>query len=145
MDIFQFAEKHRLKVSKDDCGDLAIQGRLSRDASISEYGEGHLAMSFLTDGRCTPRTALFNTVRKGCLAAGMTLRQEGDAEGVFVFNPHDPVQARLAIRSIKARAKRIMTPKALENLAAARARAGHLKTLSKSSATEARMGVNFDH
>jgi hypothetical protein len=112
MDIKEFAEAQRLKITKDSCGDAIIQGRLYRDANISEHDDGMLAMCFLVDGRSgTPsRQGLFNRVKKECLIAGMRLHQEGDSEAVFVFDPTDKAQSKLAIKAVRARVKRQMTP-----------------------------------
>jgi hypothetical protein len=64
-------------------------------------------MCWLTNEK---RTGLWNRTKKRCLAAGMKLHQEGDAEGIFVFDPANPAQAKLAIKSVQAKAKRQMTP-----------------------------------
>ena len=96
-----------------------IQGRLGKDANISEFSvrnpdETELAMRWLTDAK---RTDLWNATKKKCLAAGMRLHQEGDAEGIFVFDPANAMQAKLAIKSVQANAKRKMTPGSLARLA----------------------------
>jgi hypothetical protein len=92
---------------------------LGKDANISEFGvrnpdSSELAMCWLTDGR---RTGLWNATKKKCLAAGMRLHQEGDAEGIFVFDPSNPTQAKLAIKSVQAKTKRKITPESLARLA----------------------------
>lgn len=46
----------------------------------------------------------------------MMLHQDGDAEGILTFNPDIPGQARLAIKCVKAKAKRQMTPERLAAL-----------------------------
>ena len=108
--LFTFATKYRLKIATDSSGDTCIPCQLSKDANIGEYGDRELAICWITDGKKAARTGLWNRTKVKCLAAGMTLSQEGDAEGVFVFDPADPVQAKLAIKSVKARVKRQMTP-----------------------------------
>ena len=69
-------------------------------------------MCWLPDGEKTARSGLWNHTKVKCLAAGMTLHQDGDAEGIFVFDPADPGQTKLAIKCVKAKAKakRQMTP-----------------------------------
>jgi hypothetical protein len=56
----------------------------------------------------------------------MTLRQNGDAEGAFSFDPGNPVQAKLAIRIAGVKAKRQVSPeqraRTAKMLAAARQR-----------------------
>ena len=90
-----------------------------KDANISEFSvrnpdETELAMSWLTDAR---RTGLWNVTKKKCLAAGMRLHQEGDAEGIFVFDPSKQMQAKLAMKSVQAKTKRKITPESLVRLA----------------------------
>jgi ribosomal protein S5 len=46
----------------------------------------------------------------------MRFDQEGDAEGIFVFGPGDPMQAKLAIKSVQAKAKRKMALVSLARL-----------------------------
>ena len=93
---------------------------MGKDANISEFNDvrnpdsQELAMCWLTDGR---RTGLWNATKKKCLAAGMRLHQEGDAEGIFTFDPSNPIQAKIAIRSVHAKVKRQMTPESLARLA----------------------------
>ena len=72
---------------------------------------------FIADGKKAPRTGLWNSFRAACVAAGMTARQTGDAEGAFSFDPEDDRQAKVAIKVIRARTKRRMTPESLERLA----------------------------
>jgi hypothetical protein len=107
-------------VADNDAGDEPIiQCRLGKDANISEFSdvrnpdESELMMRWLTDGRCT---GLSNATKKRCLAAGMRFDQEGDAEGIFVFGPGDPVQAKFAIKSVQAKAKRKMALVSLASL-----------------------------
>jgi hypothetical protein len=112
--IPEFASQHRLKLSHDGCDDPIIQGRIGKDSDVSDYGGRELAMCFLPGSK---RTGLWNRIKVTCLTAGMRLHQEGDGEGIFVFNPADPVQAKLAIKSVQARARRKMTPETLARLA----------------------------
>jgi hypothetical protein len=75
-------------------------------------------MCWLTDGKKTARTGMWNRIKAKCVAAGMMLHQDGDAEGILVFDPADPGQAKLAIKSVKAKAKRQMSPERLAALSA---------------------------
>ena len=121
MTIQDFAERYRAKVTRDACGDAIIQGRLYKDAQIGEHDDGNLcmSMSWLTK---ESRSKKFNIVKRECLAAGMTIAQEGDDEAVFVFDPGDRVQAKLAIKNIRVRVKRRMTPERAAALAASGAK-----------------------
>jgi hypothetical protein len=116
MTITEFATKHRIKVTKDECDDPVIVGRMDH-SNIYEYSDTELGVVFCTDGQKPPRTQIYNTFKAACLKAGMTLRQSGDAEGAFSFNPANPEQSKVAIKGIRARFKRKMTPEQLANLA----------------------------
>ena len=112
MTISQFAEKYRLKITRESSGDeqgdyKIIQGRLYKDANISEHDGGRLACCWLTK---ESRTAKFNSVKRECLQAGMTVAQEGDNEAIFLFDPENDLQAKLAIKSVKAKVRRQLTP-----------------------------------
>ena len=110
--IVEFAATYRLKSTREGEGEdieRVIIGRLGQ-SSIYEYSETELAVSFMTDGSKAPRTGLFNIFKAACLEAGMTPRQIGDAEGSFSFSPSDKEQAKVAIRGIKAKMKRQLSP-----------------------------------
>jgi hypothetical protein len=113
-------------LSKDDCDDLIILGRIY-ESNCYEYSvDGHtLGVMFITDGK-SPRTELWKKFKIACLSSGMTLRQEGDAEGAFSFDPANPSQAKVAIDGIRARTKRVVSPElaaaAAERFALARQR-----------------------
>ena len=123
MTLTEFADAHRLKVTKDECGDPIIRGRIF-ESNIYEYDDGVLGVIFVTDGREAPRTGLWRKFKSNALVAGMTIVQEGDAEGAFTFDPADRKQSKVAIAGVRARAKRVMTPEqaraGAERLAAAR-------------------------
>jgi hypothetical protein len=57
-----------------------------------------------------PRPHRWAAIRKKCLAADMTLRQNGDDEGALSFDPNDRKQAQLAIKVSGARPKRQLSP-----------------------------------
>ena len=116
--IEEFATRHRLKVTRDECNDPVIAGRIYQ-SNIYER-DGRLGVMFVTDGRKPPRTGLYNRFRAACLGSGMTQVQSGDGEGAFTFDPDDPAQAKVAIRGIRARVKRKVTPEQLARLATMR-------------------------
>jgi hypothetical protein len=105
--ITEFATRYRLKMTKDDRGDPVIPGRIGT-SNIYEYAHDALGVVFV--GAEPPRTNLWNKFKAACLAAGMSLRQSGDAEGAFTFDPNNREQAKVAIRGIRARAKRQVSP-----------------------------------
>jgi hypothetical protein len=123
--VQEFAKQYRLKLVRDPDGGDFIAGRLYKDAVISEHDNGMLAMCFLVDGRAgaPSRQALFNRVKKESLDAGMRIAQEGDQEAVFVFDPEKPEQSKLAIRSIRAKVKRQLSPEQVARQVAVLAKA----------------------
>jgi hypothetical protein len=94
--LIAFANKYRLKLKRDPCdGTYIIPGR---HGQIYEYSDSELAVMFilLSDQEPSPRT--WTSVRRKCVATGMTLRQDGDAEGALIFDPSDLPLAKLAIK-----------------------------------------------
>ena len=107
--IEQFAEQHRVRVTKDECGDPIIRGRVD-ESNIYEYCPTELGVAFLTSAKKSPRTLLWNKFQSACLGAGMTLRQQGDAEGCFSFDPTNETQAKIALKGIRVRFKKQLSP-----------------------------------
>src|SRR2546428_11977867 len=89
--LIGFAAKHRLRIEYDECGDPVISGRLGQ---LYEYSSSELGVMIIPSG--DPRPRLWRLIREKCLATGMTLRQNGDAEGTLSFDPTNRAQARLA-------------------------------------------------
>ena len=120
MNIRTFATEHRVKVTRDGEGEDAeqvIAGRIDQ-SQIYQHSETELGVLFMTDGKKPPRTGLFNTFRDVCLEVGMTPHQIGDAEGSFLFDPLNSKQTKTAIKGIRARVKRQMTPERIAALTA---------------------------
>jgi hypothetical protein len=116
MTVHEFADQYQLTIARDLCGDSIIPGRLGKDSNISDFSDTELAMCWLTDGKKTARTGLWTRTKAACIAAGMTLHQDGDAEGILTFDPDIPGQAKLAIKCVQAKAKRQMTPERIAAL-----------------------------
>jgi hypothetical protein len=53
MTILDFAEKYRLKLVRDSCGDPMIQGRMGKDSNLSDYNDDELAMCYDEDLRAS--------------------------------------------------------------------------------------------
>ncbi len=94
MTIGEFAAKYnlRLKTNKQDDTQV-IQGQIGH---IYEYSPEALGLMIFPPGE--PRPRLYSAIKKKCLSVGMTLRQNGDAEGAFSVDPHDKQQAKTAIK-----------------------------------------------
>ena len=104
MILSDFANRYSLRLERDDCGDLVIPGKVGE---LYEYSPNEMALLILTDEN--PRPRLWNFIRDKCLATGMTLLQNGDAEGALSFDPNNWEQARLAIKLTKVRPKTRMS------------------------------------
>ncbi|HLZ40611.1 MAG TPA: hypothetical protein VKQ11_06610 [Candidatus Sulfotelmatobacter sp.] len=98
-ELRNFAENYKLYLRRDECGDPVING--SR-GNLYEDGQT-LCLMIISD---EPQVRYWNIVREKCLRAGMTLRQNGDGEGSFSFDPENKEQARLAIRLTGVRPKK---------------------------------------
>jgi curli biogenesis system outer membrane secretion channel CsgG len=73
------------------------------------------------------------------MKAGFMIRQNGDEEGSATFNPADPVQAKLALRVVKIRVRRVLSSAETE---ARSRRMGQLNARRHgSSELTSRMGV----
>jgi hypothetical protein len=116
MTITDFAKRHGLRVErfKSDDGDgyecRVVNGRIGESNIYEHTVDDSFGVMFITDGKKAPRTGLWKKFEASCLAAGMTRHQTGDAEGVFLFDPKNTDQSKVAIRGIKARAKRRLSP-----------------------------------
>ena len=101
--IEKFAETHRLRVRKDECGDPVIPGR--KGHQIFDNGDGRLGVMLMFD--CSKE---WNKRRKVLSAAGFALRQDARTEGTALFNPGDHEQSKLAMKITGVRAKLALTP-----------------------------------
>jgi len=105
--IHTFARQHRLRTFRDTDGITVIRGQAG--CHLYEYSDSELGLMVLSDAKdAHPRR--WARIGKKCLEAGMTLRQNGDYEGAFSFDPANRQQSRLAIKVTGARPKRQLSP-----------------------------------
>src|SRR5262249_24114568 len=97
--LTSFAHRHRLKTSRDECGETIIPGRRGQ---IYEYSDETLGVMFMPAktkaepwGKWCPRT--WCNFRRAAEAAGMAVLQNGDSEGCLGFDPGNREQVRLAL------------------------------------------------
>jgi hypothetical protein len=102
--IADFARRHRLRLSSDELGERVILGKLG---DIYEYSPRLLGVMFMPQ---PSRPKIWPAARNMLSKAGFTIRQNGDEEGAATFNPHDLVQAKLAIKVLRIRAIRVLSP-----------------------------------
>ena len=105
--IHMFAQQNRLPVCREADGTTVIRGRAG--CHLYQFSDSELGLMVLSDAKDV-RSRRWAGICKKCLEAGMTLRQNGDDEGAFSFNPNNRQQARLAIKVTGARPKRQLSP-----------------------------------
>jgi hypothetical protein len=115
MTIHDFANKHHVSLTRAEDGTLVVKGR---NGEIYEYNDEELGVLIMPT---SPRQVRFwGHACKKMLAAGMTLRQNGDHEGALSFGPNNPKAARLAMKLAGVRARRVPSAAQLEALSMAR-------------------------
>lgn len=102
MNIKKFAQKNRLNIRKDECGELIIPGRRGQ---LFDYGDG-LAGVIVSS---TPKK--WGNARRAFEAEGFVIRQNGDFEGSATFDPSNRDQIKLAIRYAGVKRRRVMSEK----------------------------------
>jgi hypothetical protein len=114
--IYAFAQQNRLTTFREtDDQTTVIRGQAG--CHLYEYSDSELGLMVLSDAK-EARPRRWTAIRKKCLAAGMTLRENGDDEGALSFDPKNQQQARLAIKVTGARPKRQLFPEHREKLRA---------------------------
>jgi hypothetical protein len=112
--IQQFAQRYRLKVRKDECGDPIILGgrKQGTDHHIYDNGDGRLGVCLMFG----EHPAKWTYAKQKGLSAGLIVRQDGSGEGTMLFDPQESNQARMAMRLTGARIKRTLTPEQAQAL-----------------------------
>lgn len=99
-----FARTKRLKVKRDESGDVVVVGKLG---GLYQHDDGLVGLLLMSPNGDDP--GLDNTLRsrmRKALQAGLELHQRGDYESSFLFNPQDRSQAQLVIRLAGIRRRR---------------------------------------
>jgi len=109
IELKSFADRHRLKISRNECGETIIPGK---HGQIYEYNEEMLGVMFTPPktkaepwGNWCPRT--WGNFRRAAEATGMTVLQNGDSEGCLGFDTGNREQVRLALKIAGVRRKRV--------------------------------------
>ena len=118
--IHKFAEKNRMKVTHDECGDAIIAGR---QGQLYPYTEFEMGVMFLPPGtkedsygRWCPK--LWGNFKRAAALIGMVLTQDGDSEGCLSFDPQNTEQVKLAVKIAKVRIRKKLSPERKAALAA---------------------------
>lgn len=137
MNIESFSEKYCVKIRKDADGTLVVPGKLGH---IYEHSAEKLGVLFMPSA---PRARLWSLVKAQGTSAGMAVRQNGESEGTLLFDPANAEQARLALKLVRGRAKRVMSAAQSQALAEGRARSP--LTLGEKALEASRNAVSAKH
>ncbi len=117
MDIKTFAEKHRVKIQRDSCNDQIIAGKqFFKDMPHWERTEYRSHVFDYEDGEHFGVCLMFappkkwGNARRKLEAAGFAIRQNGDTEGIGLFDPKNSQQAKLALKVAGVKTRRALTP-----------------------------------
>jgi len=100
MTIEQFADKYHVRTRKDECGDTYIPGTPWDERyghQIYEHGDGRFAVLLMFPADDS-KSAKWSHARKKLTNAGFAIKQDGDAEGIALFDPEQKAQAKLALK-----------------------------------------------
>jgi hypothetical protein len=106
-----FAERHALKLTRDGCGDSIIPGAVGH--ILDGFADGKLGVYVRSQ---SPKGWTY--ARRGMEATAMTVKQDGDVDGVAVFDPANREQAQLATKVTGARIRRMAGPPSPAQIAA---------------------------
>ena len=119
MSIKEFAAVHRLRTVTDEDKTTIIPGRTGQ---IYDHGDGmQFGVLFQPDTDKFRTREAWNNRRRQCESVGMILHQSGDYEGSLLFDPANPLQAKLAIKVAGVAVKRKVSATHLEILKRGRA------------------------
>lgn len=103
MNVQEYAQKYGVEIKKDSCLGAIIPGwRFATDmperndyhAHLYDQGDGRFGLCLMY---MTKRE--WSTAKRQLLAAGFTLSQDGDSEGILLFDPANVKQSRLALET----------------------------------------------
>lgn len=111
--IRDFASRHKLKITIDRGDGSPIV--LGRHGQLYEYGE-RIAFMLINENGSTCTPTQWGHARRAGVNAGMDLLLSGDAEGAFALEGEDRAQAKLAIKLVGCKAKRVLSPEQRERV-----------------------------
>lgn len=130
-----FAKQHRLRVKRDECGDLNIIGNRG---DIYDYSDGiHYCVTIL---HC-PNAHHWNRYEAIFRRLGYRITQNGDEEGTALFDPANAEQTEAALKAIRAFRRRVLTPEQKSKLLAVQHRFQPRKTHSEGKSTPESTGL----
>jgi hypothetical protein len=108
-EVKHFADTHRVRARRDECGELILPGRIGH---VYEHGTSRFGVYL----NCATKRA-WSSAKRTLTAAGFTIRQNGDMEGTALFDPANEEQARLAVEIARIRKRRVVTPEQRKRMA----------------------------
>lgn len=108
MNVKEFATKMRLRVKRDEGGERIIPGKRGH---IYEHSISLSGILFMPD-----KTRLWVNAKRKLRAAGITIRQDGDEEGIALFDPLNQEHVRLALKVLGMKPRRVASVAQLEAL-----------------------------
>jgi len=103
-----FAEQHKLRLRRDECGEQFIP---CRRGQIFDNGDGRLGVMILND---SPRG--WGNARRAVEAAHFDITQNGEEEGTALFNPADRRQVKVAFNLAKPYRRKKLSEETLAKL-----------------------------
>jgi hypothetical protein len=115
MTIQEFCKLYRLKLTKDECGEEMISGKLGQ---LFDHGDGQFGMVLEDAPSGDSRGRVLLSRKRAALQGGFSLKQQGECESVLLFDARNPEQAELAAKLVMAKKKRNVraNPASLANL-----------------------------
>ena len=113
-----FATMNRVRAKRDECGELLIRGKHGIVFDCDD-GEGLALALFDNPPNRASKARTLLCLRKKALAAGLPARQIGDCESVFLFNPQDQEQSKLALKLVGVQRRRRLSEQHRQRLRAA--------------------------
>lgn len=114
MTLEQFAEQYNVKTKRDDCGDTIVLGKVGHIAD--GYSGNRFGVCIMLDTR-----RQWTAAKRRLLDVGMTIRQDGDTEGIATFDGTDRKQSRAARKVARVRNRRQVPAPSPAQLAARQA------------------------
>ena len=120
MTIKEFAIRYRVRTLRDSCGEEIIPGRPRKAVRPEDRSHVYDSGNGTQFGLCvifgTPRR--WTSARLRLLGAGFTVLQNGETEGTLLFDPSNPVHAKVAIKEAGIRTRKVLSESVKTALAA---------------------------
>jgi hypothetical protein len=84
--VVNFAEKYRVRVKRDDCGECIVRGKLGH---LYEHGAVRFGISLEAPPNNARSDRTLRARRRRAIGADFVTHQEGDSEAVLTFDPAD--------------------------------------------------------